>query len=86
MANIKFENLDDSPINFDLSDEDLQSIKGGSQFKFDTFEVLQPIDIEILIEKLKDITIKIECYCPDEHWWKSPPLIEDLQLGDKIEM
>jgi len=76
MENIKFENLDDSPIAFDLSEEDLTNIKGGMNFQLD-YKYDHPINF----------IIKIECYCSDEDWLKEPlenwlkkPLIE-IQSG-----
>ncbi|MDJ0617080.1 MAG: hypothetical protein QNJ63_10095 [Calothrix sp. MO_192.B10] len=67
MSNIKLENLDNSPIDFDLSEEDLTSIKGGMNSPFQ-LKYKEYFDDKIII-------IKIECYCPDEDWLK-PPLLE----------
>ncbi|MDJ0799327.1 MAG: hypothetical protein QNJ51_21340 [Calothrix sp. MO_167.B12] len=67
MSNIKLENLDNSPIDFDLSEEDITSIKGGMNHPF-KLRTKEDFYDEIII-------IKIECYCPDEDWLK-PPLLE----------
>ena len=64
MGNIKFENLDDSPIAFDLSEADLTNIKGGMNF---SLESNSEEDFDFFI-------IKIECYCPDEDWLKAPSI------------
>ncbi|MDJ0674571.1 MAG: hypothetical protein QNJ36_04080 [Calothrix sp. MO_167.B42] len=68
MGNIKFEKIDDSPITFDLSEEDLTNIKGGMNFQLDYKD-------EQTIDDL-DFIIKIECYCPEEDWLQAPS-IED---------
>ena len=71
MGNIKFENIDDSPIAFDLSEEDLTNIKGGMNFQF-SYKNDQAIDD--FRKLLDDFIIKIECYCPDEDWLQAPSI------------
>ncbi|MDJ0737015.1 MAG: hypothetical protein QNJ47_23595 [Nostocaceae cyanobacterium] len=62
MGNIKFEDLDDSPIDFDLSEEDFNSIKGGSNFKLDLENLKDWKELDIII-------IKIEAYNPCKEPW-----------------
>jgi len=86
MGSIKFDNLDDSPISFELSEEDLTSIKGGmrSDVKIKylshgdlKIEDLKIEDLKIEDRKIEDfkidIIIKIEAYRGDDIWqWDYP--------------
>ncbi len=87
MGSIKFDNLDNSPISFELSEEDLTSIKGGmtssSKIKYLSHGDLKIEDFKIedlkiedrIIKDFKiDIIIKIEAYRPDHPWLFDYPI------------
>jgi hypothetical protein len=92
---MKLENLDDSPINFDLSEEDLKAIRGGisAEIATDTTDIY-PVDSPIAIcpDDTIDFPIRIGviriCPPPPPCWkykWcvieiKAPPIDSDLIL------
>ena len=66
MESIKLEDLENEPISFDLSQEDLQSIKGGSTTLDDNISSVEKIRFPIKISpypiKISPYPIKISPY------------------------